>query len=88
MLSRQSYWYRAYRDRLDHDANPLAPGWRVVLTTLGTVYLHLGHSDVQSERPSMIDEETGAIRVEGIIVEETSEDPCSARSFVHEIPSK
>ena len=69
VLARQSDWFGAYRDQLGYDTHLLPAGWRAASTTLGTVYVH-EQGDVQAERPSVIDRETGAIIVDGMTVEE------------------
>ena len=69
VLARQSDWFSAYRDQLGYDTHLLPAGWRAASTTLGTVYVH-EQGDVQAERPSVIDRETGAIIVDVMTVEE------------------
>ena len=70
ILARQSGWFRAYSAAKHGDDQALPSGWRAYPTPSCTVYVHLGKDKIQFERPSALDERTGAIIIEDLTVEE------------------
>ena len=70
ILARQSGWFRAYCAAKHGDDHALSFGWRAYPTPSCTVYVHLGKDKIQFERPSALDERTGAIIIEDLTVDE------------------
>lgn len=70
LLTQRSDWYRTYCENTVDQNDTLPVGWKALPGPFCTIYVHPSTERAQLERPRVVDEQTGAIVVEDVTIDE------------------